>query len=120
MNGVLITVWLCAVIAVLVFAAMIGSIVTFDRPLHDCAPPSASVYGKATEIIWALIPIAIVLAAAMPALRSIVSPASPVAAIWGREHAIVGSARVTPPTAAMAANAGEAGPGASPVRSATP
>jgi hypothetical protein len=49
-----------------------------------------------------------------------VSPASPVAAIWGREHAIVGSARVTPPTAAMAVNGGEAGPGASPVRSATP
>jgi heme/copper-type cytochrome/quinol oxidase subunit 2 len=118
MNGVLIIVWLCAAIAVLVFAAMIVSIVTFGRPLRDCPP--ASVSGKATEILWALIPIAIVLAAAMPALRTIVSPASPQAAIRGREHAIVGSARVTPPTAAMAVNGGDARSGASSVTSATP
>ena len=70
MNGELIIVWLCAAIAVAVFAAMIGSIITFRRPLSDCPPTSVS--SQATEILWALIPIAIVLAAAMPAVRTIV------------------------------------------------
>jgi heme/copper-type cytochrome/quinol oxidase subunit 2 len=90
MNGVLITVWLCAAAAALVFAAMIVSIVTFGKPLRDHLP--ASVSGRAVEVLWALIPIAIVLAAATPALRTIVLPASPQAAIWGAEHAIVGYA----------------------------
>jgi heme/copper-type cytochrome/quinol oxidase subunit 2 len=89
-NGVLITVWLCAAVAAAVFAAMIVSIITFGKSLRD--GPPASVSGRATEILWALIPIAIVLAAATPALRTIVSPASPQAAIWGGEHAIVGYA----------------------------
>jgi heme/copper-type cytochrome/quinol oxidase subunit 2 len=69
-NGVLLTVWLCAATAAAVFAAMIVSIVTFGKSLRNCPPPSVS--GKATEILWALIPIAIVLAAAAPALRTIV------------------------------------------------
>jgi cytochrome c oxidase subunit 2 len=70
-NGVLITVWLCAAIGVAIFAAMIASIVTFRRSLRDCPPTSAS--AQATEILWALIPIAIVLAAAIPAMRTIVA-----------------------------------------------
>jgi heme/copper-type cytochrome/quinol oxidase subunit 2 len=86
----LIILWLCAAAAVAVFAAMIVSILTFGGPLRDCPP--ASVSGKATEILWALIPIAIVLAAAMPALRTIVSPASHEAARWSGEQAIVGYA----------------------------
>jgi heme/copper-type cytochrome/quinol oxidase subunit 2 len=65
-NGVLIIVWLCAVIAVAVFAAMIASIITFPKALRDCPP--ASVPSKAAEILWALIPIAIVLATAIPAI----------------------------------------------------
>jgi heme/copper-type cytochrome/quinol oxidase subunit 2 len=69
-NGVLIIVWLCAAIAVVVFATMIGSIFTFRRSLRGCAPVSAS--SQATEILWALIPIAIVLATAIPAVRTIV------------------------------------------------
>jgi heme/copper-type cytochrome/quinol oxidase subunit 2 len=72
-NGVLIIIWLCTGIAAAVFATMIVSIVTFGRSLRDSAPTSAS--GKATEILWALIPIAIVLAAAAPALRTIVMKA---------------------------------------------
>ena len=59
MNGVLITVWLCAAIGVAIFAAMIASIVTFRRSLRDCPPASLS--SKAAEILWALIPIAIAL-----------------------------------------------------------
>jgi len=70
-NGVLITVWLCAAIGVAIFAAMIVSIVTFRRSLRDCPPASTS--GQATEILWALIPIAIVLATAIPAMRTIVA-----------------------------------------------
>jgi heme/copper-type cytochrome/quinol oxidase subunit 2 len=69
-NGVLIIVWLCAAIAVAVFATMIASVIAFRTPLSDGPPASKS--SKATEILWALIPIAIVLAAAMPALRTIV------------------------------------------------
>ena len=70
MNGVLIIVWLCAAIAVAVFSAMIGSIITFRRSLRDRPPTSVS--SQATEILWALIPIAIVLATAIPAVRTIV------------------------------------------------
>ena len=70
MNGVLIIIWLCAAIAVAVFATMIGTIITFRRSLRDCPPTSVS--SKATEILWALIPIAIVLATAIPAVRTIV------------------------------------------------
>jgi len=68
-NGVLITVWLCAAIGVAVFATMIVSIVTFRGAIRGGAPTSAS--AQATEILWALIPIAIVLAAAIPAMRTI-------------------------------------------------
>jgi cytochrome c oxidase subunit 2 len=69
-NGVLITVWLCAGIGVAVFAAMIVSIVSFRSSLRDCPPASAS--AQATEILWALIPIAIVVATAIPAMRTLV------------------------------------------------
>jgi heme/copper-type cytochrome/quinol oxidase subunit 2 len=69
-NGMLIIVWLCAAIAAAVFVTMIVSISTFRTPIRDC--PWTSVLSKATEILWALVPIAIVLAAAMPALRTIV------------------------------------------------
>jgi len=89
-SGLLIIVWLCAAIAALVFAAMIVSIVTFGKSLRGYPP--ASVSGKATEILWALIPIAIVLAAAMPALITIASPASPQPAVQSVDHAIVGYA----------------------------
>jgi cytochrome c oxidase subunit 2 len=68
-NGALVTVWVCAAIGVAVFAAMIVSIVTFRRSRRDCPPTSAS--AQATEILWALIPIAIVLATAIPAMRTI-------------------------------------------------
>jgi len=68
-SGVLITVWLCAAIGIAVFAAMIVSIVSFRSSPRDCPPVSAS--AQATEILWVLIPIAIVLAAAIPAMRAV-------------------------------------------------
>jgi heme/copper-type cytochrome/quinol oxidase subunit 2 len=67
-SGVSIIAWTCVLTAVAVFAAMIGSVLAFARP-QGGAPVGAS--GKAAEILWALIPIAIVLAAATPALRTI-------------------------------------------------
>ena len=70
MNGALIIVWLCAAAAVAVFAAMMISIATFGGRSGD--GPRASAQQKAAEMLWALIPIAIVLAAAMPALRTTV------------------------------------------------
>jgi heme/copper-type cytochrome/quinol oxidase subunit 2 len=71
MNRMLIIVGLFAAIAVAVFATMIASIVTFRRSRRDCPPTSTS--SQATEILWALIPIAIVLATAIPAVRTIVA-----------------------------------------------
>jgi heme/copper-type cytochrome/quinol oxidase subunit 2 len=67
-KGAHFIVWLCAATAVAVFATMIVSIFTFRAPIRDYP---WSVLSKATEILWALIPIAIVLATAMPALRTI-------------------------------------------------
>jgi heme/copper-type cytochrome/quinol oxidase subunit 2 len=63
----LIIVWLCATIAVAVFATMLASAITFPASLRD--RPGTSVASKAAEILWALIPIAIMLATATPALR---------------------------------------------------
>jgi heme/copper-type cytochrome/quinol oxidase subunit 2 len=67
-NGVLITVWLCGAIAVAVFVAMIVSTATHGRSRRGTPK---SMPGQATEILWTMIPIAIVLAAAIPALRTI-------------------------------------------------
>jgi heme/copper-type cytochrome/quinol oxidase subunit 2 len=69
MNGAPIIAWLCAAAAIAVFAAMMISIATFGGRSGDRPPASAS--DKATEMLWALIPIAIVLAAAMPAFKTI-------------------------------------------------
>jgi heme/copper-type cytochrome/quinol oxidase subunit 2 len=68
MNGALITVWMCAAAAAAVFAAMMISIATFGGRSGDC--PRASARQRAAEMLWALIPIAIVLAAAMPAFKA--------------------------------------------------
>jgi heme/copper-type cytochrome/quinol oxidase subunit 2 len=70
MNGALIIAWACAAAAAAVFAAMMISIATFGRPAGG--RPPASAHQKATEMLWALIPIAIVLAAAMPAFKTMV------------------------------------------------
>jgi heme/copper-type cytochrome/quinol oxidase subunit 2 len=67
-NGALIIAWACAAAAGAVFAAMMISIATFGRRSGDCPPASAR--QKAAEMLWALIPIAIVLAAAMPAFKA--------------------------------------------------
>ena len=85
MSGTLITVWLCAAVAAAVFAAMMISIATFGRPSGDCPAPGS---GKAAEILWALIPIVIALAAATPALRTTVFAGSGVAAHSGSQSGV--------------------------------
>lgn len=68
MNGLLIIVWLCAAAVVAVFAAMMISIATFGGRSGDGLP--ASTHQKAAEMLWALIPIVIVLGAATPAFKT--------------------------------------------------
>jgi heme/copper-type cytochrome/quinol oxidase subunit 2 len=69
--------WICAIVAVLVFVAMVYSTVTFraDNSAHDSAGNSAhNSAGRARhvarEFAWALVPIFIVVAAAAPAMRN--------------------------------------------------
>jgi heme/copper-type cytochrome/quinol oxidase subunit 2 len=85
MNGALIIAWACAAAAVAVFAAMMISIATFgDRP-------AASAHQKTAEMLWAMIPMAIVLAAAMPAFKTMV--------LAGRGDIAQLAATGSPPTA---------------------
>jgi heme/copper-type cytochrome/quinol oxidase subunit 2 len=67
MNGMPIIVWACAAIGVAVFAAMIASTLSF-RALPREGPATVA-SSKVTEFVWALVPIAIMLATAIPALR---------------------------------------------------
>jgi cytochrome c oxidase subunit II len=67
-NGARIIVWLCAAIAVAVFATMIYSIIAFHKSLDS---PTTFVYSQAAEIVWALIPIAILLGIAIPSIRTL-------------------------------------------------
>ena len=100
MNGALIIAWACAAAAGAVFAAMMFSIATFGRRSGDCPPASA--HHKAAEMLWALIPIAIVLATAMPALRTTVFAGSGEAAHAGSQAVVALLHRPPPwPPAAM-------------------
>lgn len=59
--------WACAAGAALVFAVMLYSIAAFRRePGHDTR-------GTTAEVLWAVVPIAIVIAMAAPAVRDLVS-----------------------------------------------
>jgi heme/copper-type cytochrome/quinol oxidase subunit 2 len=62
--------WTCAMAAVLVFAVMIYSVVTFHR---SSAGAAAFNLNRVAEVIWAIVPIAIICAAASPAFRAPVS-----------------------------------------------
>ena len=60
--------WICAIAALLVFAAMVYSTVTF-RP--EANKPRVSKVAR--EFAWTLVPILIVVAAAAPSMRNAVS-----------------------------------------------
>jgi cytochrome c oxidase subunit 2 len=62
-------VWCCALIAFGIFGVMIYSIATF--PASKNAAPATYRHSRVVEIAWALIPIAIIIGAALPATRLI-------------------------------------------------
>lgn len=75
MNPYAMVLWLCAIAALAVFGMMIYSIIAFREPC-DLTPGASR--NKLMEVIWALIPIAIVCFAALPAVQTINAPDQPV------------------------------------------
>ncbi len=62
--------WVCVVIAVIVFGAMIYSIVKFRKSAG--AEPATFVHNTKAEIIWTIIPIIILVGMAIPAAETLV------------------------------------------------
>ena len=60
--------WICGFVAAAVFAVMIHSIATFRRSAGPGARPSAL-----AEILWAIVPIFIMVSTALPAMRMLAS-----------------------------------------------
>ncbi len=63
--------WVCVVIAVLVFGAMIYSIVAF-RKSNAAIPDTTLTHSTKIEVIWTVIPILILIAMAIPAAETLV------------------------------------------------
>jgi len=62
--------WGCVCAAVAVFAYMLYSVAAFRRTPAD----AARIRGTTAEVLWAIVPIAIVIAMATPAVRSMLGP----------------------------------------------
>ena len=60
--------WICAFVVAAVFAVMIHSIATFRRVAELGVRPSAW-----REILWAIVPIIIMVSTALPAVRMLAS-----------------------------------------------
>ncbi|MBX5462332.1 MAG: cytochrome c oxidase subunit II [Steroidobacteraceae bacterium] len=63
--------WVCVVIGIVVFSVMIWSIVTF-RKSKGAVPDTTMVHNTKVEIIWTAIPVAILVAMAVPAAKTLV------------------------------------------------
>ena len=63
--------WICVVIAVIVFGAMIFSIVTY-RKSQGAVPDVTLVHNTTVELLWTAIPVAILVAMAVPAAKTLV------------------------------------------------
>jgi len=63
--------WVCVIIAVVVFAAMIWSIV-FYRKSQGAVPDTTIVHNTKVEIVWTAVPVIILIAMAVPAARTLV------------------------------------------------
>src|SRR5215469_9706609 len=63
--------WVCVAIGVIVFGVMIYSIITF-RHSRGAVPDTTMVHNTKVEIVWTVIPIAILIATAIPAARTLV------------------------------------------------
>ena len=69
-----VTLWLCAAGATIVFAVMIHSVATFRR-----GADRSRLATVIAEVLWAIVPIAIMAASATPAMRTaMTSPSAPV------------------------------------------
>jgi len=62
--------WTCTVVAVVVFGVMLYSVATFRGSNQD-AGPAGMRRRSIVEFAWALIPIAICIGAALPAMRMV-------------------------------------------------
>ena len=67
--------WLCIVLASAVFGVMLYSVVAYRGPQGKVRRR-----GLAIELLWAAVPIAIMVVAAMPALRELMMPSTPTVA----------------------------------------
>ena len=64
--------WICVVIAVLVFAVMIYSLVKF-RKSQGAVADVTQVHNTKVEIVWTIIPVVILVVSAVPAARNVPS-----------------------------------------------
>ena len=67
----MLTLWVCVGIAVVVFGAMIYSMVKF-RKSQGAVPDTSIVHSTKAEIIWTIIPVIILVALAVPATKGLV------------------------------------------------
>src|SRR5579862_2201125 len=63
--------WVCVIIAVVVFAAMIWSIVVY-RKSQGAVADTTMVHNTKVEIVWTAVPVIILIAMAVPAARTLV------------------------------------------------
>src|SRR2546425_5903516 len=63
--------WVCVAIAVVVFGAMIWSIITY-RKSRGAIPDGTLVHNTKVEAIWTVVPVIILIAMAVPAARTLV------------------------------------------------
>ncbi|HEX4388885.1 MAG TPA: cytochrome c oxidase subunit II [Steroidobacteraceae bacterium] len=63
--------WVCVVIGVFVFGAMIWSLVSF-RKSRGAIPDVTLVHNTKVEIVWTIVPVAILIAMAVPAAKTLV------------------------------------------------
>jgi len=63
--------WVCVAIGIIVFGVMIYSIINF-RHSRGAVPDTTMVHNTKVEIIWTIIPVAILIAVAIPAARTLV------------------------------------------------
>jgi cytochrome c oxidase subunit 2 len=76
----LVVFWICAALAAAIFGVMLWSVATFkdDRSRKRSDAVAASyLHSRLVEVLWALIPIAIFLSAALPAQRMLTANSQP-------------------------------------------
>ena len=70
--------WVCVAIAVVVFGAMIYSLVAF-RKSSGAVPDKSLTHSTKVEIVWTVIPVLILVFMAVPAAKTTAAPKAPVA-----------------------------------------